>query len=398
MKNSIFKIQKYQWTPLLRFGGARTRIDASEGFHSYPLSSPRLRTMGARIKDSNGVIKDSKVAHVDTYTTFDNQAGDVVEIKYDVTKLTSLWYRYCNVSEILFDLNTAPLLEVLSFREHMIAFGALDISGLANLRKFEISSGGSIDSVTFHPSAPIDYFYLDGCTMPQSVVDECIKHAYNSNVSNGQILNGTLAPSDLVCTEYNNLIGRGWTISTAPACLEAPTAPTNLSTNEVMDGGLMLSWTAGTDSDGTIASNEIWRETNSGGFVLLTTVGDVTSYEDTSVLSGNDYSYYLVAVDNDGLKSPNSTTVTHLNYTPVTSSSTTLNAYDLQHSTTSGNACDETTSELATYYMDDTLENATVLYDDSAGTTPGPAGFYSDGVHVREWDGSNFTGTAQFCS
>ena len=52
----------------------------------------------------------------------------------------------------------------------------------------------------------------------------------------------------------------------------------------------------------------------------------------------------------------------------------------------------------ATYYSDNSnLNNMSVLWTDAAGTIAAPAGYYSDTVVVRYWNGTDFIGFPVFC-
>ena len=63
-----------------------------------------------------------------------------------------------------------------------------------------------------------------------------------------------------------------------------------------------LSWTASTSSG--VAGYKIYRGTTSGGpYTFLAAVGNVTSYMDTTVLSGQTYYYVATAVDGSGNES-----------------------------------------------------------------------------------------------
>lgn len=318
---SVYRQPKHDWTPLLRFGNGRTRT-SSDGWHSYPYNTPRLRTMGARLKNSVGTILENKVFHTGVYGWFNNQTGDILEIKYDPTKITSLWYRYSNVSEILFDLNTATNLEVISLREHMVNFGNLQIPNLSKLRKFDISKGGSIDDVSFHPNALIDLFYLGGTLTATPAIDSIILHAFNSPVNNGSILNSGIMPSEHLCDECDALIARGWHITTYPICGSTvqsawrPINPYCIIQNEPPVIGelryvsstydsIRLEWDAATDSDG-IASYTIYYANNDDGVVQTQTVSGTSLTTTITGLQTGGYSFTIVATDNAGSTSAES--------------------------------------------------------------------------------------------
>jgi hypothetical protein len=51
-----------------------------------------------------------------------------------------------------------------------------------------------------------------------------------------------------------------------------------------------------------------------------------------------------------------------------------------------------------TFYADSSSPNtATVVYFDAEGTMPGFAGYYSDGISSREFDGTSFVGFSYLC-
>ena len=83
-----------------------------------------------------------------------------------------------------------------------------------------------------------------------------------------------------------------------------PLPPSNLVATVVTSTRVNLSWTAGSDNVG-VATYEIFR-----GGSLLTTVGNVTSYSDTTVLAGATYSYQVRAMDAAGHRSTLSNTAT----------------------------------------------------------------------------------------
>ena len=67
-----------------------------------------------------------------------------------------------------------------------------------------------------------------------------------------------------------------------------------------------LTWTASTSSG--VAGYKVYRGTTSGGpYTLLAAVGNVASYRDTTVLSGQSYFYVVTALDGSGNESVSST-------------------------------------------------------------------------------------------
>jgi len=84
----------------------------------------------------------------------------------------------------------------------------------------------------------------------------------------------------------------------------APTAPSGLTATANGSTRIDLAWTASTDDVGVVGY-EIFR-----GGSLLTTVGPVTSYADTTVSSGTSYTYKVRAFDGAGNRSAFSNTAT----------------------------------------------------------------------------------------
>ncbi len=219
--DNILKKEIYpNWIPLLSFGAGRTRT-TSDGLHYYPYNCPYVRTLGIRWKNDLGEVVKNDVGYRrnNTYNKYNTQGGYTFEIKFDPTKLTAIWYRYSNVDAILVDTSIMEKLRLLSFREHMINFGDLDLSSSSKFSHLEISSGGSITSVTFHPDAPLKMCYLDS-GYPQAVKDACLTQAYNnrntaldfaSTLTNNLInISGYSAGLQYMADELINL---GWSIS-----------------------------------------------------------------------------------------------------------------------------------------------------------------------------------------
>ncbi len=92
--------------------------------------------------------------------------------------------------------------------------------------------------------------------------------------------------------------------ATTPDTTQDPLPPSNLVATVITATRVDLSWTAGSDNVG-VTNYEIFR-----GGSLLTTVGNVTSYSDTTVLAGATYSYQVRAMDAAGHRSTLSNTAT----------------------------------------------------------------------------------------
>jgi hypothetical protein len=71
-----------------------------------------------------------------------------------------------------------------------------------------------------------------------------------------------------------------------------------------------LSWTASTIFGSTITNYQVWKKIDSGSFALLTTLGNVLAYIDSTTAAGHTYQYYVIAVPAVGLNSVHSNTVT----------------------------------------------------------------------------------------
>jgi large repetitive protein len=86
----------------------------------------------------------------------------------------------------------------------------------------------------------------------------------------------------------------------------APTAPSNLSAVAASSSRVDLTWTAASDNVG-VTSYRVQRDSG-GGFSTIATVGNVTSYADTTVVAATNYSYRVQACDAAGNCGPFSNT------------------------------------------------------------------------------------------
>jgi fibronectin type 3 domain-containing protein len=77
-----------------------------------------------------------------------------------------------------------------------------------------------------------------------------------------------------------------------------PGAPTNLVAAPASGKGVSLSWSAPASNGGSAITNyRIYRGPSATGLALRTTVGNVTSYKDTSTTRGTTYWYAVSAVN-----------------------------------------------------------------------------------------------------
>jgi fibronectin type 3 domain-containing protein len=96
-----------------------------------------------------------------------------------------------------------------------------------------------------------------------------------------------------------NGVGEGPLSNEASATPHAPTAPAapTLTAATAGNNTVHLSWTAPTDGGSSITNYVVYRGTVSGAETALTTVGNVTSYDDTTAANGTTY-YYEVSAKN----------------------------------------------------------------------------------------------------
>jgi outer membrane protein assembly factor BamB len=99
----------------------------------------------------------------------------------------------------------------------------------------------------------------------------------------------------------NNAVGEG-PLSTETSATPAtiPSAPQDLQVN-AGDGQIVLTWNVSSSNGGSAITNyRIYRGTSAGDLTLLTTVGNVLTYTDTSVTNGQMYYYKVSAVNTVG--------------------------------------------------------------------------------------------------
>lgn len=328
---NIYRKPKWEWEDLVGFSGPRDGNYASTyGWHKTgygSVSSGSNRSLGGRIIRGSDTLEVGTAWTEEsingTYLQFNNltQAGDKVQVKYDTDKIIRFWYRYAGINQILFPINQALGLKEISLRRNNITFGDFNLSNLSQLEVFEISRNVSITSLTLHPDAPINFFYLDDTSVPQSVMDYIIIHAHNSNVQSGQILNRNIMPSQAVCPEIGVLLSRGWSITTIPDCTpaELPWRPVEpyclnppqigvLSITETTDSTVSLSWTAATDDFGIEEYRLLYINYDYPDVVQSRTVGggvlNITIYE----METGGYAFIVKAKNYDNLWSEDSNT------------------------------------------------------------------------------------------
>lgn len=88
--------------------------------------------------------------------------------------------------------------------------------------------------------------------------------------------------------------------ATPDASATGLTAPTNLQATSG-NGRVTLTWTApSTDGGNPVSGYKVYRGTTTGSVTLLATVGNVTTYTDSSVSNGQTYYYTVSAVNSNG--------------------------------------------------------------------------------------------------
>jgi Fibronectin type III domain len=101
-------------------------------------------------------------------------------------------------------------------------------------------------------------------------------------------------------TPTNTPVGPTNTPTSTPtqAGLAVPTAPQNLAAAPAKGKGVQLTWSPPASNGGSpITGYNVYRGTVSGGETLLTSVGNVTSFKDTSTTRGQTYFYRVTAVN-----------------------------------------------------------------------------------------------------
>ena len=94
---------------------------------------------------------------------------------------------------------------------------------------------------------------------------------------------------------------RAWTLGERWASpVTVPGAPTGLVAVALKPRGVQLSWSAPSSTGGSVVTGyQIYRSSVSGAETLIATIGNLTTYADTSVTKGLHY-YRVAAVNNAG--------------------------------------------------------------------------------------------------
>jgi hypothetical protein len=172
---------------------------------------------------------------------------------------------------------------------------------------------------------------------------------------------------------------------TLPGCATqtAPAAPSLQAT--AGDGTVHLAWTVPSDGGSPITGYNVYRGTSSGGETLLANLGNVTSYDDTTVVNGTTYYYTVTAVNgvgegtvsNEGSATPHAPTApaaptltaatpgnstVHLTWTAPSNGGSPITNYDVYRGTSSGGETLLATLGNVTSFDDNTAANGTTYY------------------------------------
>jgi fibronectin type 3 domain-containing protein len=184
-----------------------------------------------------------------------------------------------------------------------------------------------------------------------------------------------------------------------------PSAPQNL-TASAGSNGITLNWSAANGNGTAVTNYKIYRSTTSGSETLLTTVGNVLTYTDSSVASATTYFYKVTAVNANGESArsneasattaaaptvpasinnlsarPSSTRGVQLSWTAPSNGGAAIDGYRIYRGTSSGSevflttmSCSAPTGSTCTV-TDSTAQSGTVYYykvaaRNSVGTAP----------------------------
>lgn len=143
-------------------------------------------------------------------------------------------------------------------------------------------------------------FYIDGVLRIDQWFDQCCPtYTYTQNMTAG---------THLIKVEYYENAGGaeavvGWTQNAAPDTTP-PTQPTGLTATAISTSQINLAWNASTDPESAITNYKIYRCSGTGCTpTLFTTLGNVTTYSNTSLTASTLYRYQVSAVNSAALES-----------------------------------------------------------------------------------------------
>ena len=122
----------------------------------------------------------------------------------------------------------------------------------------------------------------------------------NVTISGGYSHPGNFGPAGSQSVEFSTASTPYATVTYHVNWVAVPTAPANLSAKGFIPSQINLHWDAAYGYGSAITNYKIYRSTGSGTETLLTTVGNVLSYNDTQVTNGITYFYRVTAVNSVG--------------------------------------------------------------------------------------------------
>jgi fibronectin type 3 domain-containing protein len=111
--------------------------------------------------------------------------------------------------------------------------------------------------------------------------------------------NGSHTLTAVVHDKADNTFSAVSTVTVQNGTATAPSAP-SLNTPASSNGSVSLSWLPTGDGSSAITSYKLYRGTSSGNESLLTSLGNVTSYTDSSATAGSTYYYQVSALNSIG--------------------------------------------------------------------------------------------------
>jgi hypothetical protein len=151
-------------------------------------------------------------------------------------------------------------------------------------------------------------------------------YVYGNNIPFRDITSGNNGAPCLV--GFDLCSGRGsWADTAAPPPPPTPPAAPTLNASGAT-GVVHLTWNAPANGGSAITNYKVWRSTSTGTETVLTTLGNVTSYDDTAVTNGTTYYYKVSAVNANG-EGPqsNETNATPTQQASVVTQVTSLNGH-----------------------------------------------------------------------
>ncbi|HKV76946.1 MAG TPA: fibronectin type III domain-containing protein [Candidatus Sulfotelmatobacter sp.] len=144
-------------------------------------------------------------------------------------------------------------------------------------------------------------------------------------VPNGNIVEDRIVAAAGSYSATANLTSGGWIMqmvafkAAGGSGGATPTAPTNLAATAASSSQINLTWTASTETGGTISSYQVAR-CQGAGCSTFTQVGTstTTSFNDTGLTASTSYSYEVRALDNSNNTGPYSTVATTTTLAAVT--------------------------------------------------------------------------------